>query len=156
LEYPLLRLAKRPDAILLTDRAILVLEFKAEATGFLPADRRQVEDYAIDLHDFHAASRTLPIIPILVAEHAAAPVALVPLLLDGCVAPVIDASAATLAVVLAALQARLPWPLVVFDHAGWPRYAARAAMRPIWRRRPTRSWAKSRPLGTLDAGWCCS
>lgn len=119
LEYPLLRLAKRPDAILLTDRAILVLEFKAEATGFLPADRRQVEDYAIDLHDFHAASRTLPIIPILVAEHAAAPVALVPLLLDGCVAPVIDASAATLAVVLAALQARLPWPLVVFDHAAW-------------------------------------
>ncbi len=83
LEYPMLRLGRRPDTIILTDRAILVLEFKAGATQFTPADRRQVEDYAIDLHDFHAASRHHPILPILVAEHAPAADALLPMPIAG-------------------------------------------------------------------------
>ncbi len=42
LEYPLLRLGRRIDAIILTGRAILVVEFKTEATGFTNADREQV------------------------------------------------------------------------------------------------------------------
>jgi hypothetical protein len=62
-----------------------------------------VEDYAIDLHDFHAASRTQPIVPILIAEHASAPVAHLPLLLDRCVAPVQDASADSLQSLLSTL-----------------------------------------------------
>ena len=33
LEYPLLRLGRRIDAVILTDRAILVVEFKVGATG---------------------------------------------------------------------------------------------------------------------------
>src|SRR3954468_13408556 len=70
LEYPMLRLGHRPDVILLTEHAILVLEIKAGATTHTLADRRQVEDYGIDLHDFHAGSRANPIVPILVAEHA--------------------------------------------------------------------------------------
>src|SRR5208337_1119469 len=55
LEYPLLRLGKRIDAVLLSDRAILVLEFKAADQTRLA--REQVEDYALDLFDFHAESR---------------------------------------------------------------------------------------------------
>src|SRR5581483_1187468 len=34
LEYPLLRLGRRIDAVLLCDRAILVFEFRADAAGF--------------------------------------------------------------------------------------------------------------------------
>jgi hypothetical protein len=67
LEYPMLRLGRRADAILLTPNAILVLEFKIGARNCAPADREQVEDYAIDLRDFHAGSRRHPIVPILVA-----------------------------------------------------------------------------------------
>jgi hypothetical protein len=43
-EYDLLRLERRVDAVLLTDRAILVLEFKHGARGFAAADLRQAED----------------------------------------------------------------------------------------------------------------
>ncbi len=67
LEYPMLRLGRRADAIVLTPRAILVLEFKIGARHFAPADREQVEDYALDLRDFHAGSRRHPIVPILIA-----------------------------------------------------------------------------------------
>jgi hypothetical protein len=119
LEYPMLRLGRRPDAILLTDRAILVLEFKAGATAFTPADRRQVEDYAIDLHDFHAASRRAPIVPILVAEHGPTPHHSWPLLFDGAVAPVIDVNASGLPDLLRDLQARLGQPAELLDHAAW-------------------------------------
>ena len=70
LEYPMLRLGRRPDVILLTENAIVVLEVGADRFLHTPADRRQVEDYAIDLFDFRAGSHENPIIPILVAEQA--------------------------------------------------------------------------------------
>ena len=70
LEYDLLRLEKRIDAILLTDRATLVLEWKDRAPRFAAADLRQVEDYALDLHDFHAGCRAHPVVPLLVATDA--------------------------------------------------------------------------------------
>lgn len=73
LEYPLLRLGRRIDTVLLSDRAILVLEFKVGAVTFAPVDREQVEDYALDLFDFHAESRTHPVVPILVATQAYLP-----------------------------------------------------------------------------------
>jgi hypothetical protein len=68
LEYPILRLAKRIDAVLLTDRAIFVLEFKrvqADADAL-----RQTEDYALDLLDFHEQSRKHCVVPVLVTEGA--------------------------------------------------------------------------------------
>lgn len=68
LEYDLLRLETRADAVLLTDRAILVLEFKT--TDASPAARAEAEDYALDLRDFHAASRAHPIVPVLVSGGA--------------------------------------------------------------------------------------
>ena len=118
LEYPMLRLGRRPDAIVLTDRAILVLEVKAGADRFTPADRRQVEDYAIDLHDFHAGSRRHPIVPILVAEHAPGRLAPLPLLLGG-VTEVIDASAATLRSLLHELATRIAEPAEPLGAGAW-------------------------------------
>jgi len=64
LEFDLMRLEKRIDVVLLTDRAILCMEFKLNDRS--PAARREAEDYALDLRDFHAGSRAHPIIPILV------------------------------------------------------------------------------------------
>jgi hypothetical protein len=93
LEYDLLRLEKRIDAVVLTDRAILVLEFKTgAATNAMLAE---AEDYALDLRDFHAGSRAHPIIPILVAGDAAfTPPAQPPLIWDGVQAPLMTGHAA--------------------------------------------------------------
>ena len=118
LEYPLLRLQRRIDAVLLSDRAILVLEFKAGATAVSNADRRQVEDYALDLVDFHAASRAHPIVPILVATEARSGPTAWPLIWHG-VAPVLDASAATLPALLHDLAARLPLPAHPLTASTW-------------------------------------
>ena len=68
LEYPMLRLGRRIDAVVLTDRAILVLEFKRAQAG--AAALRQVEDYGLDLFDFHEYSRAHPVVPILVSNGA--------------------------------------------------------------------------------------
>jgi hypothetical protein len=55
LEYDLLRLDKRVDAVIVTQRAVFVLEFKRGQTSFPPAARRQADDYAQDLLEpFHA------------------------------------------------------------------------------------------------------
>jgi hypothetical protein len=67
LEYEIPRRNKYPDAILLADDLVFVLEFKIGATTFDAAARWQVEDYALDLRDFHVQSQGRTIIPILVA-----------------------------------------------------------------------------------------
>jgi hypothetical protein len=67
LEYPLVRLGRVIDAVLVTDRAIFVFEFKALNSQLSADARRQVEDYALDLRDFHAGSRHHVIVPVLVA-----------------------------------------------------------------------------------------
>jgi hypothetical protein len=117
MEYPMLRLGKRADAILLTPGAILVLEFKVGTGHFDNAACAQVEDYALDLQDFHARCRRHPIIPILVATEAAAPLLSYPLLLQG-VTPVMEANAASLAGLLRDVATRAPAspPL---DPAAW-------------------------------------
>jgi hypothetical protein len=69
IEYQLLRLGRRLDSVLVTNRAIFVIEFKTLHSAFNKAARQQAEDYALDLRDFHAASRHLTIIPIVVARH---------------------------------------------------------------------------------------
>jgi len=65
LEYPLYRLRRRIDAVLLTSAQIVVIECKVGSSDFLSQDKRQVEEYALDLRDFHEASRLHPITPIL-------------------------------------------------------------------------------------------
>ena len=89
LEYSMIRLGRRIDALLLHPRAIFVLEFK-DKHGVELSDRRQVEDYALDLRDFHAASRIVPIIPMLVANtHRSTPVTQ-PMLFNGCASDVVS------------------------------------------------------------------
>ena len=107
LEYPLLRLGKRIDAVILTDRAILVIELKSGAQGFTLDGRRQAEDYALDLQDFHAGSRGWSIVPVLLAETGQPAPVTRPLPLQH-VVPVQDASAASFPALLAELADWLP------------------------------------------------
>lgn len=70
LEYQLPRRQKRPDAVLLADDVILVLEFKLGATNHDASARWQVDEYCLNLRDFHAESAGRPIVPILCASEA--------------------------------------------------------------------------------------
>ncbi len=117
LEFPMLRLGRRIDAVLVSPRVILVLEFKIGATRLETADRQQVWDYALDLQDFHAASRHHPIVPILVATEATPGPVTWPMMLAGATS-VIDASAASLPAVLRALWAAAPAGIPL-DTAAW-------------------------------------
>jgi hypothetical protein len=119
LEYPMLRLGERPDVILLAEHAIFVLEIKADKTAHTPEDRRQVEDYAIDLHDFHAGSRAHPVVPILIAERALAASSSMQLMLSPMVLQPLDATPETLPALLRDLSlqaARVAPPL---DAKAW-------------------------------------
>lgn len=70
LECPLLRLGRRLDTIILAPGVVAVIEFKIGATSFEATARYQVERYAQCLLDFHEASQSRHVIPILCAELA--------------------------------------------------------------------------------------
>ena len=69
-EYSIPRLGKRIDVVLLLHGIVFVLEFKVGADTYYRQDSEQVWDYALDLKNFHEASRDLVIAPILVATEA--------------------------------------------------------------------------------------
>lgn len=89
LDYRLLRLGRRIDAVLVTPGAVLVLRIVMEASRFRPADRAAVEDAALDLADFHAGCRRMPVVPILVVPNGGHPRGARPLPLLGA-APVVE------------------------------------------------------------------
>ncbi|HEY2617077.1 MAG TPA: DUF2075 domain-containing protein [Acetobacteraceae bacterium] len=125
-EYRLLRLGRRIDTVLLTDAVIMVLEFKVGASAFSNIDRQQVEDYALDLLDFHAESRRHPLVPILVATGAKPTAWHWPLLWHG-VTQVFDASATTLAHLLCEIAIRTVPTEPALNAAAWEA----AAYRPV-------------------------
>ena len=70
LEFIVPRIGSRIDAVLISGPAIFVIEFKIGEKEFRRGDVNQVWDYALDLKNFHKASHTASIIPILVATDA--------------------------------------------------------------------------------------
>jgi DUF2075 family protein len=70
LEYPIPRRAKRLDAVLIAGDVIICLEFKTEDKAHSLQAQRQVEEYALDLRDFHERSHGKPIFPIAVVPKA--------------------------------------------------------------------------------------
>lgn len=70
LEYELPRRKKRPDAIILMEDRILIIEFKFGIKTYDASARWQVDDYALNLRDFHAESYTRYIVPVLCAVDA--------------------------------------------------------------------------------------
>jgi hypothetical protein len=73
LEYPIPRREKRIDAVVVADHFVVVIEFKIGKSEFDRADLWQVQDYLLDLRDFHEASRGLHLEGVLVATAASAP-----------------------------------------------------------------------------------
>jgi len=69
-EYEIPRLLGRIDIVIIAEDLIFAIEFKYDRKSYELADIRQAEDYAIDLRDFHLASRDKTIIPILLAPLA--------------------------------------------------------------------------------------
>jgi hypothetical protein len=125
LEYDLLRLEKRVDAVVLTDRAIIAIEFKTGAAA--PALLAETEDYALDLRDFHAGSRAHPIVPLLVAGDAAfAPPAQPPLIWEGVTAP-LACGHASLGAALRWVQSTAPEAPRPLEGEAW----LRAPYRPV-------------------------
>lgn len=72
LEYPIPRRRKRLDTVVLAGEIVFCVEFKTEDRTHSLAARRQAEDYALDLRDFHEASRNRIIQPIVVVPKAPA------------------------------------------------------------------------------------
>jgi hypothetical protein len=70
LEFDVPRLGRRIDAVLVSGPAIFTMEFKCGADRYQAADRNQAWDYALDLKNFHSASRDAPILPVLIATDA--------------------------------------------------------------------------------------
>ena len=54
-EFAIPRMGKRADAVVVIGKAIFVIEFKDGEARFTGAGIEQVEDYALDLKNFHAA-----------------------------------------------------------------------------------------------------
>jgi hypothetical protein len=66
LEYPIPRVGKRIDAVVLAGDVIIVMEGK---TGATPTSAvRQVDDYALNLACFHEGSAARRIVPVVVAD----------------------------------------------------------------------------------------
>ena len=70
LEYPIPRRGKRIDAAILAHDVICVLEFKCGARKYQRDARLQVEDYCLDLRDFHRQSERRILVPFLIATNA--------------------------------------------------------------------------------------
>ena len=70
LEFDIPRLGSRIDAVVVVGSAVIPIEFKVGERDFKRADIEQAWDYALDLKNFHEASHTADLYPLLVATEA--------------------------------------------------------------------------------------
>jgi hypothetical protein len=70
LEFNIPRMGRRIDTVLLIGPVVFVIEFKVGESAFERAGVDQVWDYALDLKNFHEASHSVSIVPILIATEA--------------------------------------------------------------------------------------
>lgn len=70
LEFDIPRLGRRVDAVVVSESAVVPIEFKVGATEYERPDYEQAWDYGLDLKNFHAPSHRAGIYPILCATAA--------------------------------------------------------------------------------------
>ena len=70
LEFNIPRMGSRVDVVLLIGPVVFVVEFKVGEAKFDRAALDQVWDYALDLKNFHEASHSVSLVPILIATEA--------------------------------------------------------------------------------------
>jgi hypothetical protein len=73
LEFNIPRMGRRIDAVLLIGPVVFVVEFKVGEKEFERAAVEQVWDYALDLKNFHEASHSASLVPILIATNSKEP-----------------------------------------------------------------------------------
>jgi hypothetical protein len=69
-EFAVPRLGRRVDTVLLTERCLVLIEFKVGESSFTRSALDQVWDYGLDFKHFHEASHAIAILPVLVATRA--------------------------------------------------------------------------------------
>ncbi len=115
-EFAIPRVGKRADVVVVLGDAVAVIEFKVGRDRFDYHAIEQIEDYALDLKNFHEGSHGLAIVPILVATRALASGPLqMELALDQVSRP-LQACPADLGYVLGVLARQHAAP---FDAAAW-------------------------------------
>lgn len=69
-EYSIPRMGKRIDCVVISGAVIFAIEYKVGATSFDRYALDQVMDYALDLKNFHEASHSRVVVPVLVCTGA--------------------------------------------------------------------------------------
>jgi Uncharacterized conserved protein (DUF2075) len=72
LEFSIPRMGRRIDAVVIVNAVVFALEFKVGEVTFDRTAIEQTWDYALDLKNFHEASHTASIVPVLIATEAEA------------------------------------------------------------------------------------
>ena len=115
LEFYIPRMGKRADAVLIAANIIFVIEFKTGASRHLAVGFDQVEDYALDLKNFHEGSHAAPIVPVLVAANAEShPIPEMRFARDLVAAPV-ETNKADLGKLIDVISASRPFPSIDID-----------------------------------------
>ena len=70
LEFSIPRVGRRIDVVLVIGPVVFVVEFKVGEASFDREAIEQVWDYALDLKNFHEASHSVALVPILIATEA--------------------------------------------------------------------------------------
>jgi hypothetical protein len=117
LEFYIPRMGKRVDVLLVLGNIVFVIEFKVGANEYQLGAFRQVEDYALDLKNFHEGSHAVPIVPILVATDAESRPVAEPKFADDLVAETFGTNAEGLGLLIGAVCDSRSFP--PFDLEGW-------------------------------------
>ena len=110
-------MGKRADALLVTGGIIFVVEFKIGAWEHSQSALDQVEDYALDLKNFHQGTHALPVVPILVSSKAPSRELSPPTFADDLVADPIATNANQFGVAVANVVAACPFSTI--DTSAW-------------------------------------
>jgi hypothetical protein len=70
MEFSIPRMGRRIDVVLLIGPVVFAVEFKVGETTLESTALNQVWDYALDLKNFHSASHSASIVPILIATES--------------------------------------------------------------------------------------
>jgi Uncharacterized conserved protein (DUF2075) len=115
LEMYIPRMGKRVDVVVLAGNVVFVIEFKVGGDEYWQNALVQVEDYALDLKNFHEGSHTVRIVPVLVATRA--PSQAIPDLqfADDLVALPIKSNGANLGELIRKISTKYTAPVLNFD-----------------------------------------
>jgi hypothetical protein len=115
-EFYIPRMGKRADVVLVSANIVFLIEFKVGATDHTASAFDQVEDYALDLKNFHEGSHHVPIVPVLVSTHAAPRPLTALRFADDLVASPVGANKADLGLLLHTICTAHSFPTLDIEH----------------------------------------